>query len=97
MTEEGSGAGDNPDSEYTLDLSKVREKLASSDNKVELSLEAFDCFFNYSASKSSATITQSDFSTLVRENELKLLGGTFEVENMEGESLLTTVDDVNKS
>lgn len=94
---EGTYSGDSPDGEYTLNLAKVREKLAASDNKVELSLEAFDCFFDYSADKSSPIISQSEFSTLVRENELKLLGGTFQVENMEGESLLTTVDDVSTS
>ena len=74
---EGTYSGDSPDGEYTLNLAKVREKLAASDNKVELSLEAFDCFFDYSADKSFPIIFQSEFSTLVRENELKLLGGTF--------------------
>ena len=59
---EGTYSGDNPDGEYTMNLAKVREKLAASDNKVELSLEAFDCFFDYSAAKSSAIISQSDFS-----------------------------------
>ena len=40
-------------------------------------------------------VPQSEFSALVRENELKLLGGTFQVENMEEESSLVTskVDD----
>ena len=92
---EGSYSGDNPDGEFTLNIAKVREKLALSANKVELSLEAFDCFFDNSAAYNSAIISQSDFSTLVRANELKLLGGPFQVEDMEGESLLTTIDDVS--
>ena len=53
---EGSYSGASPDGEFTLNLAKVREKLAASDNKVELSLEAFDYFFNYSADAQSSNI-----------------------------------------
>ena len=39
-------------------------------------MEAFDAFFN-KVSRSSKFLTQTQFSQLMRQNEIKLLNGTF--------------------
>ena len=71
-----------------------------SENNDDLSLDAFDIFFEKYANSMSEIVAQSEFSALVRQNELKLLGGTFQVETMEDDSqaaLQASVDDSEAS
>ena len=67
------------DKEFIVDKAKFREKLEeenTGDAKVADVLEAFDLFFESHEAKKKI-IKQSEFSALLRENELKLLGNTF--------------------
>ena len=79
------------DKEFIVDKAKFREKLEeenTGDAKVADVLEAFDLFFESHEAKKKI-IKQSEFSALLRENELKLLGNTFQVVDLEDEPLST--------
>ena len=72
-----------------VDLSKLRKSLAQKSSKEQpISLEAFDAFFSSMLNQDSL-LTQSRFSELVRNNEIKLLGVDYPVTDMDGQPLTT--------
>lgn len=64
-------------------ISKVRELLsASTVGSDQVSTEAFDTFFG--GKRTDHLITQDKFSSLMREHELRLVGGAFQITDLEG-------------